>query len=93
MARIRGLIRGHIGMIELIEALLVALDWGLPENPNTFFIVHTLFTLHLLALHFLFALWLLSFISFKTDTLHHYITHIVQTHFAHSIPLLAISYS
>ena len=60
MARIRGLIHTHIGMINSIEALLVTLDLWFTRKPQHFpYCAHT-FT-------FLVCIWLLF-----AFTLHHY---------------------
>ena len=74
MARIRGLICGHIGMIELIKALLVALDLGFARKPQHFH------TLHILYLSVTCILLLLVFLAF-----HHLFT---QTEHYHYIPLI-----
>ena len=64
MARIRGLICGHIGMIELVKALLVSLDLGFARKPQHF---HNFHTLYLIAyIYFTCFLFVASLLSTQT---------------------------
>ena len=57
MARIWGLICGHIGMIELVKVLLVTFDLGFARKPQYFHESHTLYLLltYIVRIYLLFA--------------------------------------
>ena len=91
MARIRGLIHTHIGMINSIEALLVTLDLWFTRKPQH---SHTLRTLYIIYLLAFLTCWLLHFICIIIfpkpilTPLHHSLSH---THIHSLIPLLIYS--
>ena len=91
MARIRGLIHTHIGMINSIEALLVTLDLWFTRKPQH---SHTLRTLYIIYLLAFLTCWLLHFICiiiFPKPILTLHITHCHILTFTHSFHFLPIS--